>query len=128
MNTESSQLEMKALAPHKEDGAKRRELDECDWNNLSNELKKHSHPLIADSKQLYNIVNGQYVPTDVNVCNAVENGKKQAKGFVEKLPNGYHNSIKKQVKTMQHMKKAVVVKGKAIYDMETPCCRSTEEY
>ena len=115
--TIDSQLEMKTLT-HKEEGGNRKDLDLHDREKLLGELRKHSRPLTSESKVLYNVVNGQHAPPEVNVQNAVDIGQKQAQEFANKLPGGFHSSIKKQVKTMQQMKKAVLVKGKPVYDME----------
>ena len=57
---------------HKEEGNKRRKLEFDDRETLSSELAKHSHPGTVRSEVLYNIVNGQVVPADVNVDDAVK--------------------------------------------------------
>ena len=93
-------------------------LDKDDCEKFLAEMQKHSHPLHTDSEKLYRIVNGQYAPSHVNVQIAVEIGKQQKEQFMMKLPDGFHNSIEKRVKTMQQMQKTVVVQGKVIYDME----------
>lgn len=103
---------------HKEEGTKRMNLDTDDCKKRLDAIQKHSHSLLTDSEQLYHIVNGQYAPPEVNFHNAVEIGKQQLDQFIKNLPNGFHRTIEKRVKTMQQMKKAVVVQGKAIYDME----------
>ena len=64
--------------PHKEEGHDRRKLDAGDRRLISEELNKHSHPLEVDTPVLYNIVNGQVAPNEVNVsdsrCNRPEDG------------------------------------------------------
>ena len=60
---------------HKEECNKRRKLEFDDRVTLSPELAKHSHPLTAQSEVLYNIVNGRFVPADVNVDDAVDLGR-----------------------------------------------------
>ena len=54
----------------------------------------------------------------MNVQDAIQIGEQQSKDFAASLPEGFHNTIQKRVKTMEVMKKAVRVKDKAIYDME----------
>ena len=62
-------------------------------------------------------MNGQYASPEVNVHNAfdIQFGKYD---FSSKLPNGFQNHLAKGVKTIQHMNKAIFVKGKTVYDME----------
>ena len=52
---------------HKEGGNKRPKLDFDDRETISSDLAMHSHPLTVQSELLYNIVNGQVAPADVNV-------------------------------------------------------------
>ena len=66
-----------------------------------------------------NICNGQVAPDTVNVQNALAIGSEQSRQFSASLSSEFHKTIKKKVKTMELLKKAVVVKGKAIYDIET---------
>ena len=63
---------------HKDEGNKRWKLEFGDRETLSSELAKHSHPLTVQSEVLYNIVNGQVVPADVNVNDAVDIGQSMA--------------------------------------------------
>ena len=51
---------------HKEEGKKRQKLDADDRERITAELAKHSHPLTVESNVLYNIVNGQVAPNEVN--------------------------------------------------------------
>ncbi len=55
----------------------------------------------------------------MNVQDALAIVKNQAEEFASKLPDGFHASLGKQVKTMQKLKKTAVVQGKPIYDTET---------
>ena len=57
---------------HKEEGNTRRKLEFDDRETLSSELAKHFHPLAVQSEVLYNIVNGQVVPADINVDDAAD--------------------------------------------------------
>ena len=79
LNNSSSQTK------HKEEGNKRRKLNFDDRETLSSELAKHSHPLTVQSEVLYNIVNGQGVPADVNVNDAVDIGQTMAVHFATLL-------------------------------------------
>ena len=68
---------------------------------------------------VYNICNGQVAPNTVNVQNAMAIGSEQSTQFSASLSSEFHKTIKKKVKTVELLKKAVTVKGKAIYDIET---------
>ena len=83
------------------------------------ELEKYSHPLNDQQPGVYNICNGQVVPDTVNVQNALAIGSEQSRQFSASLSSEFHKTIKKNVKTMELLKKVVTVKGKAIYDIET---------
>ena len=104
---------------HKEEGERRRKMDETDRNKIAEELEKHSHPLNVKSTELYNIVIGQVAPTKVNVQDALHIGSTQSEKFTALLPGAFHSKIERKVKTMQEMKKVVIVNGKPIFDIET---------
>ena len=55
----------------------------------------------------------------MNVQNALAIGSEQSRQLSASLSGEFHKTIKKKVKTMELLKKAVTVKGKAIYDIET---------
>ncbi len=59
----------------KKEGKKRMTLDRDDRGKILEELMKYSHPVQAESDNLYNIVNGQCAPPIVNVHNTVDIGK-----------------------------------------------------
>ena len=105
---------------HKEEGGKRRELDEQDRQRILDELQKHSHPLTNHSSEsLYNINNGQVASgNDVNIQDAVKIGKEMHTAFLSSLPDGFHKPIKRMVNTMQVLKKSVKVNHKPVYDLE----------
>ena len=105
-------------AIHKEEGSRRKHVDAEDRRKLVNELEKHSHPLLTTSPKPYNIVNGQCAPQDINVHNALEIGAKQLEDYAADLPSMFHKTIERRVKTMQAMKKSVVVNGKPVYNIE----------
>ena len=111
--------ECKTGNTHKEEGERRRKMDETDRNTIAEELQKHSHPLNVKSTELYNIVNGQVAPTKVNVQDAFHIGSTQIEKFAALLSGAFHSKIERKVKTMQEMKKVVIVNGKAIFDIET---------
>ena len=104
---------------HKEEAKRRKELDTEDRKKLHEQLANFSHPLHCDSDKLFNIENGQCASEEINVHNALQIGEKQMKEFIKNLPDGFHLVIEKLVKTMQQMKKAVLIQGKAIYNLET---------
>ncbi len=54
-------------------------LDSGDRQRIGAELEKHSHPLAVNSDVLFNIVNGQVAPNEVNVSDAVLIGEKTAR-------------------------------------------------
>ena len=89
-----------AQTKHKEEGEKRRKLDCDDRQRIGAELEKHSHPLSINSDVLYNIVNGQVAPNDVNVSEAVLTGEKMSHSFCNSLPSGFHANISSQMKTL----------------------------
>ena len=83
------------------------------------QLEKYSHPINDQQPGVYNICNGQVAPDTVNVQNALAIRSEQSRQFSASLSREFHKTIKKKVKPMVLLKKAVSVKGKAIYDIET---------
>ena len=59
------------------------------------------------------------MPDTGNVQNALAIESEQSRQFSASLSSEFHKAIKKKVKTMELLKKVVIVKGKAIYDIET---------
>ena len=110
----SSEKPTSVTAPskHKEEGGKRRQLDSDDRHMIS-------HPLSVESDVIYNIVNGQVAPEQVNVDNALVIGEKMANSFQNSLPSGFHSKISCPVKTMEHLKRGMKVGGKVVFDLET---------
>ena len=104
---------------HKEEGEGRRKLDEKDRRKIGAEPEKYIHPLTEQHPGVYNICNGQVAPDTVNVQDALTIGSEQSMQFSTSLSRDFHTTIKKKVKSMEAIKKAVNVKGKAIYDVET---------
>ena len=79
-----------AQTKHKEEGEKSRKLDSDDWQRIGAELEKHSHPVSINSDVLYNTVNGQVAPNEVNVNDAVLIGEKIVYTFCNSLPSVFH--------------------------------------
>ena len=104
---------------HNEEGETRRKMDDTGRNKTAEELQKHSHPLNVKSTDLYSIVNEQFAPTKVNVQDALHIGRTQSEKFAALLREAFHSKIERKVKTMQEMKKVVIVNGKAIFDIDT---------
>ena len=104
---------------HKEESENRRKLDAADRNKNIEELKNHSNPLTADpDERLANIISGRIAPEDVNVDNALAIGSAMSCKFMAHLPSGFHSPIKKEVVTMETMKKKVNIGDASTYDME----------
>ena len=106
---------------HKEEGKKRRELDADDRRRTTLELSKMSHPLTNQSPHLYNIANGGFAPpeAEINVSDSANIGERMASEFKVSLPTGFHTTISKHIKTMEHTKKGVKVGDKTIFDLQT---------
>ena len=86
---------------------KAREEDEADQNKIAAVLEKYTHPLNEQHPGLYNICNGQVAPNTVNVQDALAIESKQSKQFSALLSTDFHTAIKKKVKSMDELKKAV---------------------
>ena len=60
---------------------------------------------------------------DGNLLNLVKGalhiGSTQSEKFAALLPSTFHSKIERKVKTLQEMKKVIIVNGKAIFDIET---------
>ena len=83
------------------------------------ELEKYSHPFNDQQPGVYNICNDLVAPDTVNIQNALAIGSEQSRQFSASLSSEFHKTIKKKVKTMELLKKALTVKGKAIYHVMT---------
>ncbi|KAG1662802.1 hypothetical protein GQR58_020746 [Nymphon striatum] len=104
---------------HKEEGVEWQKLDLDDREKISLELAKHSHSMTVHSKILYNIVNGQVAPADVNVEECVVIGQTMAATSLQNtLPTGFHGKISNKVKTMEQLKRGIKVGGKTIFDLQ----------
>src|SRR6218665_1327694 len=104
---------------HKEEGEKRKKLDARDRNNIREELSRHMNPVTMHTEEpLCNIINGRTSSNEVNADKALTIGHTLAAQFKSELPQGFHTPLKKQVITMEVMKKRVKVGETNIYDME----------
>ena len=68
---------------------------------------------------VYNICNGQVAIDTVNDQNALAIGSEQSRQFSTSPSSEFHKTIKKKIKAIESLKKAVNVKRKTIYDIET---------
>ncbi len=104
---------------HREEGEPRMQLDADDRRKIINELQKHTNPLSTQSGDvLYNIVNGRVAEKCVNVDQAVSIGDKMITEYTARLPEGFHDSLKKNVTTMTSLKKRAKIGDVSVYDME----------
>ena len=113
--TPHGEVDGEAKNEHNEEGEGRRRLDEADRKKITVELENYSHPLNYQQPGVYNICNGHVAPGTVNVQNALAIGSEQSRQFSASLSSEFH----KKVKTMELLKKAITVKGKATYDVVT---------
>ena len=88
----------------RETHTQRKVKDETDGIKIAEELQKHSCPINVKSTDLYNIINEQVAPTDVNVQYAIHIGSTQSEKFTAMLPCAYHSKIERKLKTMQEIK------------------------
>ena len=61
------------------------------------------------STDLYSIVDGKVPPTNVNVHDALLIGITQSNKFAALLPGAFHSKIERKLKTVQTIKKVVIV-------------------
>jgi len=66
----------------------------------------------------FNIVNGKVADESINVADTLAIGQAMTHSFKESLPEGFHNPIKKKVKTLEALKKGVKIECKTAYDIE----------
>lgn len=87
---------------------------------IAMKLVKYSHPLTDQQPGLYNICNGQVASDTVNVQDALAIEGEQSRHLSTSLSSKfYYCTIKKEIKTIESLKKTVTVTGNAIYDVET---------
>ena len=104
---------------HKEEGKRRRQLDNEDRKKIILEVERHTNPLLTKATEpLYNIINGLVAADEVNVDQSVSIGGIMAAEFTAKLPDVFYVPLKKTVITMEVMKKKMKVGDSSVYDME----------
>ena len=83
------------------------------------EVQKYTNPLDADANEtLYNIVNGRVAIENVNVYNCLSIGERMSAEFRNELPQNFYKPIKKEVVTMETLKKKVKIGSETAYDTE----------
>ena len=112
---------------HKEEENSQIKEDAKDRSSLRAVLSNYIHPL--DPKQhptnnIVNIVTGQVCGDTVNVAEALEEGTKSLKNFESGLPTGFHNPIKKVIKTISDSKRTGNRPSKPPVDPEVIYARS----
>ena len=90
---------------HKEEELKRRKLYAADRNLILHEFKKHINPLVDPSLELINIVNRKVNDDSINVADTLNIGEAMTRNFVNSLPESFHKTILRKVKTMETMKR-----------------------
>ena len=73
--------------------------------DLLNRAGQESALVNIVSGALVNIVSGRICPDEVNVYDAVDLGKAQMEAYEASWPEGFHQYLKKRVRTMKKCKK-----------------------
>ena len=105
--------------PHKEEGMKRRKLDQNDRQCISAEHNRCLHPLETTCDVLYNISNEKVALKDVNLADSLILGAQMATTSHNSLPSGFHAMLSSRIKTMEHLKRGVKVGEKVTFDLES---------
>ncbi len=92
------------ITSHKEELASRVKYDENDRQVIREKLQTCIDPSNTAS-HLVNIVTGHICTDEVNVHNAIDLGKSQMKEYEASWPAGFHQPLKKKVRTMKENKK-----------------------
>ena len=71
-------------------------------------------------------MNGRTAPSEVNVDNALAIGEHmpQLQTFIVNLPDTFHMQIKKEIVTVEELKKRVNVRDMNIYNIEKICMQA----
>ena len=95
------------ITSHKEELTSRIKYDENHRQVIREELKLCIDPLntAGQASALVNIVSGSICPDEVNVHDAVDLGKAQMEEYEASWPEGFHQPLKKRVRTMKECKK-----------------------
>ena len=79
----------------------------------------HTNPLQTQPDDpLHNIVNGTVADSEVNVDEALEIGKTMSADYLAKLPTGFYEPLKKNIVTMESLKKKAKIDDANVYDIE----------
>ena len=108
-------------ATHKEEAESRINRDGHDRQSLRAALESRIDPMDPVTHAagcLINISNGQIAQPNVNVDRALEIGREQLKQFEASWPDGFYNTLSKQVVTFVERKKHLSVGESAIVDQE----------
>ena len=89
---------------------RRKEREEGDWTRPSGSRSR---------RNWRSTVTPSMISNQVSIASAMAIGSEQSRQISASLSSEFHKTIKKKVKTMELLKKAVTVKGKAIYDVVT---------
>jgi hypothetical protein len=111
---------------HKEELPHRQELDNKDRKLVCDEFDKYPHPFEVHQDHLINVT-GQTATSGVNVADAVEIGAKMETDFINKLPDGFHNPLSSQVKTMEVLKMKTKA-NKSTLNLETIFLRNYHDW
>ena len=92
---------------HKEELASRIIYDENDRQVIREKLKLCIDPLntAGQASALVNIISGRICPDEVNALDAVDLGKPQMEEHEASWPEGFHQPLKKRLRTMKECKK-----------------------
>ena len=96
------------MSHHKEEGRSRIIEDVKDREQIRNFLSMCRHPFGSENHaaKFVNIHTGKLLNKDTNVDKCVEIGSEQVKEFYQTLPEGFYDSLSKQVKTMSILQKS----------------------
>ena len=105
---------------HKEELKHRCVLDAKDRDLIYAKVEKYPHPLEDVRPHLYNPINGQIAPVDVNVADSITIGEKMQREYIASLPKGFYNPISSPIKTMSVLKKQTKGKNvRPVMDLES---------
>ena len=95
------------ITSHKEELASRIKYDEKERQVIREKLKLCIDPLntAGQISALVNIVSGRICPDEVYVHDAVDLGKAQMEQYEVSWPEGFHQTLKKRVRTMKECRK-----------------------
>ena len=117
---------------HKEETESRINRDGHDLQSLRAALQSRIDPMDPVTHAagcLINISNGQIAQPNVNIDRALEVGREQLKQFEASWPDGFYNTLSKQVVTFADKTKRLSVGESATVDQEAicPCDRPNSE-